>query len=92
MPAVPGCRTTFAKIRSIQAVDTKVHNAILQKMGMASHRFRPVYLLRFQSLARRITDEFTNAQHPLNMAGVSKCWQKSVIKLLPAAQLQSPML
>jgi hypothetical protein len=56
-------------------------------------KIRPVDLLRFQrSLARRITDEFTNAQHPLNMAGVSKCWQKSVIKLLPAAQLQSPML
>ena len=25
---------------------------------------------------RRITEEFTNAQYPLNMAGVSKRWQK----------------
>ena len=35
----------------------------------------------------RITDEFTNSQHPLNMAGVRKRRQKSAIKLLPAAQL-----
>jgi hypothetical protein len=28
-----------------------------------------------------------NAQHPLNMAGISKRQQKSVVKLLPAAQL-----
>ena len=35
-----------------------------------------------------ITDEFTNAQHLLNMAGGSKCLhKKSVIQLLPAAQL-----
>ena len=40
---------------------------------------------------RRITDEIMNAQHPLNMAGVSKDWQKKH-KLLPEAQLQSPML
>ena len=35
-------------------------------------------------------NEFTSAQHPLNMAGVSKGWQKSVLTFLPAAQLQSP--
>jgi hypothetical protein len=34
---------------------------------------------------RRITDEFTNAQHPLNMAGVSKPLQKSIIKLLTSS-------
>ena len=33
-----------------------------------------------------------NAQHQLNMASVSKHCQKSMIKLLPAAQLQSPTL
>jgi hypothetical protein len=37
----------------------------------------------------RITNEFTNAQHPLTMAGVSKHLQKSVITLLPAAQSPS---
>ena len=41
---------------------------------------------------RRISDEFTNAQHPLIMAGVSKHRQKSIIQLLPAGQLQSPTL
>ena len=40
----------------------------------------------------RITEEFTYAQHPLNMAGVSKRQQKSIIQLLPAAQSQSPTL
>ena len=30
---------------------------------------------------------FTNAQHWLNMAGVSKRWHESVNKLLPGAQL-----
>ena len=41
---------------------------------------------------RRITEEFKNAQNPLNMAGVSKHWGKSVIQMLAAAQLESPTL
>ena len=41
---------------------------------------------------RAQNNEFMSAQHSLNMAGVSKHGQKSVIKLLPAAQLQSPTL
>ena len=41
---------------------------------------------------RRITGEFMNAQHPLNMTGASKSWQKIVIKLFPPAQSQSPTL
>ena len=38
MPKLPGCRTTFAKILSIQAVDSfsVFNNTILLKMGMAS--------------------------------------------------------
>jgi hypothetical protein len=40
----------------------------------------------------RITVECINAQHPLNMTSVSKLRQISVIKLLPAAQLQSAPL
>jgi hypothetical protein len=39
---------------------------------------------------RRITDEFTKAQHLLKMAGVSKRRQNVLIQLWPAAQLQSP--
>jgi hypothetical protein len=35
---------------------------------------------------------FTSVQHPLNMAGVSKGWKKSLIKLFPSAHLQSPTL
>ena len=49
----------------------------------------------FRALSRRIINEFTNAQHPLNMAGVSKRWQKktlNVIKLLPTAQLVTTAL
>ena len=38
MPKVSGSRTTFAKIRSIQTVDTcrdfRIHNAILLEMGV----------------------------------------------------------
>ena len=44
IPKVPGCRTKFAKIRSISAVDTfrafRAHNAVLPEMGGASQRFQ----------------------------------------------------
>jgi hypothetical protein len=41
---------------------------------------------------RRITGAFLKAQHPLNMSGVSKRLQQSVIQLLPAAQLVAIIL
>jgi hypothetical protein len=45
-------------------------------------------LSRLSVSERRITDDFMNAQHPLNLAT-----QQSVIKLLSAVvRLQSPML
>jgi hypothetical protein len=40
----------------------------------------------------RISDEFTHFQHPLNIASVSKRLQTSIIKLLPAAQLDTNAL
>ena len=41
---------------------------------------------------RRITDTFTIAQHLLNMAGVSKRWQKKHNKIVVSSKVAVPTL
>jgi hypothetical protein len=57
---------------------------------------QPTIYTDFRALSSECTraqnNYFTSAQHPLNMAGVGNRQEKSVIKLFPAAHLQSPTL